>query len=187
MATATKQKTKRPDTFVYVSPHHPNTRFLVCRGEDVFDNDRMRQDKFAHFQAGICATKDPDIAAWLEAHSALLPEEDHAKYHFDKDEDPDDCGAGQGICMSAEHEQVGLWADQTGRKVDLSNRGAQLESGYDVEAVLRGENPVGGGPADGLMARAQSAMARATAAAEGNAGPPSTNHPERFHEAPEEE
>lgn len=84
--------------------------------------------------------------------------------------------------MSAEHDKVAFWADQEGRKLPLSNREPQLEKGYDVEAAIQGKDPLKGTPGT-LMERAQGALKAADKAA----GPPSTNHPERFHEAPAEE
>lgn len=181
---ATKQATiKRPPTRVFVSPGRPNTRFLVERGPDPGPNanELMRQDVFAAFNAGICSTTDERTITWLEAHEALVSDEDHEQFHLRRDENPDTCG-NRGICMDAENEKVAFWADQVGRKLNLSNREAQLERGYDVEAAMRGENPmhaITGG--DSLLSRAQGAMKAADKAA----GPISTNNPERFH--PEQE
>lgn len=188
MATATKEKqeakakSKRPDTFVFVAPAQPNTRFLVQRGEEVApgENELKRLDLFAEFHSGICVTKEPLVLAWLAAHEALIEEELHADYHLDMGSDPDLCSH-RGVCMNAENERVAFWADQTGRKLNMSNRPAQLEGEYDVEKAMRGEDPLGG-KADGLMGRAHSAMAAAHRGAEDSpSGKVTSNHPEQFH------
>lgn len=175
---ATKQETiERPATRVFVSPKEPNTRFLVARGDMSGPNDLMHDEAYAQFTAGICSTTDERVVEWLEAHAALVPEEDHEQFHLRRDENPDTCG-NRGVCMDAGSDHVGFWADQEGRKLNLSNREAQLERGYDVEAAMRGEDPmhaVAGG--DSLLSRAQGAM-RASERASGNV---TTNHPERFH------
>lgn len=180
---AAKQATviKRPPTRVFVSPKEPNTRFLVARGDMSGPNDLMHDETYAQFTAGICSTTDERVIDWLEAHEALVSEEDHEQFHLRRDENPDACG-NRGICMDAENEKVGFWADQAGRKLNLSNREAQLEGGYDVEAAMRGEDPmhaVAGG--DSLLSRAQGAMQAADRAS----GAIRTNHPERFHPAQE--
>ncbi len=189
--TATKEKketkVKRPDTFVFVAPAQPNTNFLVRRGEEVApgENELNRQDLFAQFHAGICKTAEPEVLAWLVAHEVLVEEEVHATYHFDTGTDPDLCPH-RGVCMNAENESVAFWADQVGRKQNLSNRPAQLESGYDVEKALQGQDPLGG-RADTLMDRAHSAMAAARGGDAPASGKVTTNHPERFHEGAEQE
>lgn len=172
---------KRPQTRVFVSPREPNTKFLVERGPDLKpgENPLMQQDIFASFNAGICETTDEKVIAWLEAHVALVPEEVHEQFHLARDEEPNHCG-NRGVCMDAGSEQVGFWADQEGRKLNLANREAQLPSGYNVEAALQGRDPMAAvAPGDTILSRAQGAMAAAGKAA----GPPRTNNPERFHQA----
>ena len=153
--------------------------FLVESGPDipVGGNPLLQRDIFAAFVGGICTTPDKKTIAWLEAHEALVSEEVHEQFHLAQEEEPDHC-SNRGVCMDAENERVGFWSDQEGRKLNLSNREAQLEKGYDVEAALRGEDPmhaVGGG--DSLLARAQGAMAASNKAA----GAIRTNHPGQFH------
>lgn len=172
---------KRPPTRVFVSPREPNTKFLVGRGPDPKpgENPRVPQDTFAEFVAGICTTTDEKAITWLEAHVALVPEEVHEQFHLQRDEYPELCG-NRGVCMDAESEQVGFWADQEGRKLNLANREAQLPSGYDVEAALQGRDPMAAvAPGDTILSRAQGAMAAANKAA----GTIRTNNPERFHQA----
>lgn len=65
----------------FVSPLHPNTRFLVRAGEvqQVRDpnsptgmRDMLRQgDKWAVFSSGILQTDDPEIIAWAESHPEI--------------------------------------------------------------------------------------------------------------------
>lgn len=186
--TATKEPTRgtiqRPATRVFVSPQEPNTKFLVWRGPapKPGENELMREEAYAAFTAGICTTTDERTILWLEAHEALVPEEVHEQYHLGRDELPELC-ANRGICMDAENERVGFWADQVGRKLNLANRDAQLEKGYDVEAALRGENPlVNVASGDSILSRAQAAIGAADKAA----GAIRTNSPERFHPQQEE-
>lgn len=190
--TATKEKketkAKRPDTFVFVAPTQPNTKFLVRRGEEVApgENELNRQDISAEFNSGICVTKDPEVLTWLVAHEALVKEEVHADYHLDTGTDPDLCPH-RGVCMNAENESVAFWADQMGRTQNLSNRPAQLDSGYDVEKALQGKDPLSGVP-DTLMDRAYSAMAAARGGDRSlTSGKVTSNHPEQFHEGAEQE
>lgn len=65
----------------FVSPLHPNTRFLVRAGSvhQVRDpnsptglRDMFRSgDKWAVFQSGILQTDDPEIIAWAENHPEI--------------------------------------------------------------------------------------------------------------------
>lgn len=175
---------KRPATRVFVSPGEPNTKFLVERGPDPKpgENPLMQRDIFAEFIGGICTTTDEKTIAWLEAHEALLSEETHEQFHLGREEFGP-C-SDRGICMDAENERVGFWADQVGRKLNLSNRDAQLEKGYDVEAALRGENPLpNAASGDSILSRAQAAIGAADKAA----GAIRTNSPEHFHPQQEQE
>lgn len=175
----------RPAVRVFVSPREPNTKFLVERGPDLpyGTNEMMRADINAEFHAGICRTRDPKAIKWLEAHAALVSEGEHAAYHLERGEDPEPC-RDRGVCMDAAADQVALWADQEGRKLDLANREAQLPSDYDVEAVMQGKDPMGGTPG-ALMDRATAAMQAASRASEGSRI--TTNHPERFHPGQQDE
>ena len=171
-----------PTLRAFISPKNSSTRFLVERGPDLpvsigpggekTRNELARQDLFAIFQGGVCATRNPIIISWLVAHST--PDEiAHAKYHGERSQAQDAEAVMPGKCSAFnafrdfEDPNSRMWADIEFRKLNLKNRWNQLPKDYSVEKLLAGEPPsneFGDGGAYGTAAAITS------------------NNPERFHQ-----
>lgn len=160
---------------MFISPTHPNGKFLITAGETVFAPYQstvlgMRPaiervgDLFARFNSGIITTKDPLVLDWLYAHSGDPVA--HRDYHAGKAEDPRACSVPIGLC----HEQgpgVDVWAEMKEKQVPTSRRPAVLSPDIDVDAFLRGDHLAGNSIKTGTgKSMTDAATASANAAAE---------------------
>ena len=160
---------------IFLSPTHPNGRFLVTAGTVRFGINPFAPmgvqpaaervgDVWCEFSSGICATTDPEILDWLEAHSG--DPADHRTYHDGKDENVQ-CGNPIGLCRE-QGPGVDVWAELKAGQQPTSSRPAIISPEIDVDAFMRGDYASGNkSMSKGTGARmAQAAEAAANAARE---------------------
>lgn len=143
---------------VFLSPQHPNTKYLVRVGKVLSFKaqdspsgmrDTAREgDVWAQFSGGVLATDDPIVIAWCEAHG---PDEDlHREYHRARDESTRGCRAGHGVCCDAKHPNAAPWNEMKAHQIPTSSREATMAPSMDIDALIKGAGgPVGGGDGEG--------------------------------------
>lgn len=133
----------------FVAPKEPNTRFLVSPGRVVSfrseqsptgkrDMDR-EGDVWAVFTSSICATRDPEVIGWCEAHAG--DEELHQEWHHERGTRARDCGVDVGLCRDADWEATGEWAELKVLQTATSRRPQQLPSNYNVDRLFKHLTP----------------------------------------------
>lgn len=130
---------------MFVSPVHPNEKFLVTVGAVEYaavQNSQLGMkpaidrhgDVWAEFSNGVCATNDQDVIDWLEAHSGDADE--HANYHIGKNENPRECSAPIGLCRES-GPGVDDWYKMKLAQVPLASRPVGLDPEIDVDLYVR--------------------------------------------------
>ena len=129
---------------IFVSPQHPGEKFLVAAGvlrwfPDPNSPSGKREfqregDVWAKFAAGICATADPLVIDWCEAHSGSA--ESHQEYHKVKNQNPRDCTVPVGLCRDGSLPGVNTWAELKGKQVPTSRSGATIDPTIDLDYFL---------------------------------------------------
>ena len=131
-----------PRTFI--SPGHPNERFLVRAGTlhtapmsqshlgmaAAVDRDGGLGDLWAVFNSGVCSTEDPGVITWLEAHSG--DPEAHRTYHEGAGSNPRDCSTSIGLCQE-QGAGVDDWYKMKLAQLPTSSRPATLDPEIDVD------------------------------------------------------
>lgn len=129
----------------FVSPTHPNERYLVVAGKPQMaplqqNNLGMQAavqregDVWAVFASGVCSTEDPEVIEWLEAHSG--DPADHAAYHVARNQEPRGCGTPVGLCQE-KGPGVDDWYKMKLAQTPLANRPIALDPEIDVDAHVR--------------------------------------------------
>lgn len=132
---------------MFVSPTHPNAKFLVQKGkvtEAPFQTAALglrpainrEGDVWAKFTSGVCATRDPIVLDWLEAHSGLP--DLHRAYHAAKGEEARTCSAPIGLCKE-QGPGIDVWAELKAGQQATSRRPATISPDIDVDAFMRRE------------------------------------------------
>jgi len=150
---------------LFLSAHHPNTKFLVQVGEVEWfkaqDSPTGRRDTgrkgdvWAAFHGGMLATVDPIVVEWCEAHG---PNEDlHREYHRARDESTRACRARHGVCCDAKDPNAANWVAMKRAQLPDAAHEAAMAPGMDVDAILQGKVAPGpvGGEADRLVESAR--------------------------------
>jgi len=129
---------------IFVSPQHPGERFLVTSGVIRWFPDpnspsgkrefQREGDVWAKFSAGICATLDPLVIDWCEAHSGDAIA--HQEYHKVKSQSPRDCTVPVGLCRDGSLPGVNTWAELKAKQVPTSRSPATIDPTIDIDYFL---------------------------------------------------
>lgn len=154
------------DLRIFTAPNDKETKFLIFGGEVIWfrdtnaplgrkDVDRGEKeiptssgeyvhidgDVWAEFHGGICATRDPLVIEWLEAHSG---DQDRHEEYFEKyapyfkalginsRTDPVEVG----LCRDCDNPATPMWAELKGLTVPTSRRSAQLPVSMDLDKMF---------------------------------------------------
>lgn len=131
----------------YLSPVHPNTRFLARAGTVVLapytgqslglqPAVRRDNDVWVEFHSGVCSTKEPQELEWLEAHSGYP--DAHVAYHQKYGQDPRDCEVPIGLCREM-GPGIDVWAELKAGQEPTATRPATISKDIDVDAFMRGD------------------------------------------------
>lgn len=138
------------DLRIFVAPLEPNTSFMVKPGtmhSINFQNDLGRrdlardlngtEDTWAVFTQGVCASRDPDTIAWLEAHCG--DEEAHETYHREINPlvQARNCEATYGLCRDATWDGTSAWADMKALQQPTSRRNAHIPMSTNVDHLFK--------------------------------------------------
>lgn len=131
----------------FLSPHHPNGKFLVKVGDVEYAPFQSQSlgmkpavvrhgDIMIRFSSGVVTTADPEILAWLEAHSGDA--EAHFAYHTDLGQKPQDCTVPIGLCRES-GPGIDVWAELKMGQVPTASRPATISPEIDIDAFMNGQ------------------------------------------------
>ena len=135
----------------FIAPQYPNSKYLVRAGtlisapyqqttlglQPSINRNGGEGDLWVKFASGVCATNDPEVIEWLEAHAGHP--DTHLAYHKAHKQEARNCGAPIGLC----HESgpgVDDWATLKLAQIPTANRPASIPPEVDLDAFLRGDH-----------------------------------------------
>lgn len=129
----------------FVSPLHPNTKFLVNPGKmsnalvaggQILRWPEREGEKWARFVNGACPTDDSEVIEWLEAHAGN--QRLHIEYYQKRGKavpkEPH-----WGFCRDINSEGVEAWAELKAQQIPLAHRPATISPGLAVDKLFAGK------------------------------------------------
>lgn len=131
----------------FISPTEANTKFLVSAagemtamvsvGGQILKHPERVNNKFAKFINGVCTTEDPEVIAWLEAHTGNQ-EATRAYYTARGMQTPN--FPHFGFCRDINQEGVEGWAELKIQQVPLAHRPATISPGFNIDRLFAGKS-----------------------------------------------
>lgn len=130
---------------MFVSPTHPNDRFLIKAGKNITAPIQQGMmglvpivardgDLWVEFNSGVCIADSPEATEWLEAHTGDPTA--HATYHMDCGENPRNCSAPVGLCQE-QGPGIDDWYKMKQAQMPLANRPIALDPDIDVDFYIQ--------------------------------------------------
>ena len=129
---------------MFVSPQEPNSKFLVVGGTmrrfpDPNSPTGFREygrdgDVWAVFRSGICATRDPVVIEWCEAHAGNPNL--HVQYHEVRKDSAHECSTPIGLCRDSSLPGIQTWSELKASQIPTASRPAVVSQSIDIDSFL---------------------------------------------------